>query len=575
MSSNRHHASDRKFVMVVPEQFIDSKNDATQQQQQQQQHQYMQHHQHHHNPHQQQQLKIHQEMVHLQQQQQQQQQQQHHHHHHQQQQLDADNVYLQRYNQPDPADHPASTPHIGSISTSPSLTTSTTTSATAAATTYDNTGLTQFDLKSKDSKYKRWTPRMDQYLIKLLSDVVHSYPRGAEAEMTKKAWLYVCKQLRRANPETVYLTYSKYLILQHLMNVIHHRYRIWHRLMVHSKGITSGYSYKWNPELGKFQILDLEHKKYVLDVRQVKLILYSDSLNLPNLASLNKSNLISNDFFLSDNLRYISVYHNEILPLVAKLDEKFLEGFEDGDIYRDIPKFGNYPEANNEFFKPLVPVKKSTSTKKRRKEVTQKQQQEQQFDAGDDHNQQDEDVQDHSQGLQHHSHVVFNQDVLPLEEAVDPDLKRARLDYQTQSTARRQVPVQQQQPPPPQQQRPTMQMNIDIENALTSATIAAMNAPPIKASKTDSPYYIKDAKWFNKLIELYDTGHIRADEVLCVCEGVRDNKIPLFMLNVLDHAYYPTRTNDGSTTTAHHRDIPDDETTKRIREFMLPMVYNS
>lgn len=46
--------------------------------------------------------------------------------------------------------------------------------------------LSSYDLKSKDSKYKRWTPRMDQLLIKLLSDVVHSYPRGAEPEMNKK-----------------------------------------------------------------------------------------------------------------------------------------------------------------------------------------------------------------------------------------------------------------------------------------------------------------------------------------------------------------------------------------------------
>ena len=66
--------------------------------------------------------------------------------------------------------------------------------------------------------------------------------------------------------------------------------------MVHSKSITSGYSYKWNPELGKFQIIDLNTKTFILDVRQVKLILYSDSLNLPNLSNLNKGNLITNDF---------------------------------------------------------------------------------------------------------------------------------------------------------------------------------------------------------------------------------------------------------------------------------------
>lgn len=35
----------------------------------------------------------------------------------------------------------------------------------------------EYDLKSRDSKYKRWSPKMDQFLIKLLSDVVHSYPK--------------------------------------------------------------------------------------------------------------------------------------------------------------------------------------------------------------------------------------------------------------------------------------------------------------------------------------------------------------------------------------------------------------
>lgn len=600
MSSNRLQSNDRKFVMVVPEQFIDSKNDIPSQHQYSQQHHNI-HHEQQHQRQQQQQLKIHQEMVHLQQQ--------------QQQQLDANNVYLQRFNHHEPLD---SNPII------PIPTTTATTSAMTNTTNsnYD-TGLTQFDLKSKDSKYKRWTPRMDQYLIKLLSDVAHSYPRGVAAEMNKKAWLYVCKQLRLANPETVYSTYSKYSIQQHLINVIHHRYKIWYKLMVHSKSITSGYSYKWNPELGKFQIIDLNTKTFILDVRQVKLILYSDSLNLPNLSNLNKGNLITNDFFLSDNLRYISVYHNEILPLAIKLDEKFLEGFEDGNIYRQVPKFNNYPESKNAYLKPLSQVKKNPGISKKRKESTRKRNQFNSIDNDNDNNDNHQhhdhhDVDDvgNQNDEQQDRHVVFNQDVLPLEESVDPDLKRARLEYQNPSTStiRNQLPIQQQQqqqqqsslppqrqPPIPQQQqtsnqlqqlqqqqqqqqqqthvqtpqRPAMQMNIDIESALTSATIAAMNAPPIRSSKDTSPFYIKDAKWFNKLIELFDNGHIRADEVLSICEGVRDNKIPLFMLNVLDHSYYPTRTNDGTTTTAHHRDIPDDETTKRIREFMLPMVYNS
>ena len=98
----------------------------------------------------------------------------------------------------------------------------------------------------------------------------------------------------------------------------------------------------------------------------MKLILYGNTLSLPDLSQYNKSAIITNDFFLSDNLGYMSVYHNEILPVLAKLDSKYIEDIGiDGDIYTKVPKF-DYPEGHNEYFKPLVPAKPSNKRKKRK-----------------------------------------------------------------------------------------------------------------------------------------------------------------------------------------------------------------
>lgn len=464
--------------------------------------------------------------------------------------------------------------------------------------------LSSYDLKSKDSKYKRWTPRMDQLLIKLLSDVVHSYPRGAEPEMNKKAWLYVCKQLRYANPETVYSTYSKYSVQQHLSNVIQHRYKIWYRLMAHSKTITRDYSYKWNLAVGRFEIIDLISQNLILDSRQVKLILYGNALSLPDLSQYNKSAIITNDFFLSDNLGYMSVYHNEILPVLAKLDSKYIEDIGiDGDIYAEVARF-EYPEEHNEFFKPLVSAKKP-SNKRKKQDVFR-----QYFQTNGQHQFIDEDDQvgSSSTGMLQQFRRTLEEPISLLlkEPIVDPSLRstrveanRSRLPTQQQQQQLQQQSQQPPQPPPLHTFRPMqqsqqqlhqsfpahqqqnqhhhqeVQMSMEIENALASATKAALDSPSVRQSKDSAPYYLKDSKWFNKLLQLYDSGHIRADEVLCVCEGVRDNKIPLFMLNVLDRGYYPTRTTNNKSGAVHREDVTDEETTERIREFMLPMVYNS
>ena len=76
---------------------------------------------------------------------------------------------------------------------------------------------------------------------------------------------------------------------------------------------------------------------------------------------------------------------------------------------------------------------------------------------------------------------------------------------------------------------------------LATAAIAAINTPSVTNGRDIQPIYIKDRKWFNRLVSLNESGLITPNEVLVVCEGVRDGKIPLFMLNILDQSYYPTR----------------------------------
>ena len=460
--------------------------------------------------------------------------------------------------------------------------------------------LSEYDLKSKDSKYKRWSPKMDQFLIKLLSDVVHSYAKGAQPEMTKKAWAYVTGQLRAANPETVYSTYTKYSCQQHLLNVNHHRYKIWFVLMLHQKNNTSpsSYSYRWNPDIGRFQIIDNTTGSLILDERQVKSVLYSEALSLPSLTAFNKGNLVVNDFFLSDNLKYMSVYHNEVLPLLISLDPKYAEGL--GDIYHEIPKF-DYHEMNNEYFKPLVSAKVSkilqntvpnvepdvmnTNAKQHQLqpehrapkkrfhsdttdvrnidlELTSKNlmgkdpHETALLDSNDRkprntivrHQQLQQPSNQQRHQLQHQELQLQHNSLQQVDDSVDPDLKRPRNANTIQESNNN---------------------ALDYET-LATAAIAAINSPPVTNGRDSLPFYIKDRKWFNKLIALHESGHIVVDEVLSICEGVRDGKIPLFMLNVLDQTYYPTRNNTGAPS----EELPDKEMVKRIREFMLPMVYN-
>ena len=399
----------------------------------------------------------------------------------------------------------------------------------------------EYDLKSRDSKYKRWSPKMDQFLIKLLSDVVHSYPKGAEAEMTKKAWAYVTGQLRAANPETVYSTYTKYSCQQHLFNVNHHRFKIWYILMLHLKNnqTTDGYSYRWNPDGGRFQIIDNTNGGIIQDERQVKSLLYSDSMSLPSLSSFNKGNLIVTDFFLTDHLGYMSTYHNEVLPLLIRLDNRYADGL--GDLYHEIPKF-EYRDSNKEYFKPLVQaksIKLGTNDASKPKKRTHS-------ESNQSHNSQgDVPLFTNSLSSMQHDPEVGDEDT------VDPALKRSRNinTPETNSNA----------------------TTTEFENALATAAIAAINTPSVTNGRDIQPIYIKDRKWFNRLVSLNESGLITPNEVLVVCEGVRDGKIPLFMLNILDQSYYPTRSAEDITPD----ETPDEEAAKKIREFMLPMTFNS
>lgn len=396
--------------------------------------------------------------------------------------------------------------------------------------------LHEYDLKSKDSKYKRWSPRMDQLLIKLLSDVVHSYPKGTEPEMTKKAWAYVTGQLRAINPETVYSTYTKYSCQQHLYNVNHHRYKIWYILMIHSKnhGGEGEYSYKWSPESGRFQIVLNTTGNVIIDERQVKTLLYSDSLSLPSLNSFNKGNLILNDFFLTDHLRYMSAYHNEVLPLLIKLDSRYAEGL--GDIYGEIPKF-EFHDSSTDFYRPLVPAKLSKLSVRDAKERKRNHRESSPSDPAND-------VPLFSAAMQQ-----LPQDEMVEEDSVDPALKRSRTSNTTEQNS---------------------STTSDIESVLATAAIAAINSPSVTNGRDLQPIYIKDKKWFNKLLNLHDLGHLTSSEVLAICEGVRDGKVPLFMLNILDQGYYPTRNLEIAS-----EENSNEETAKKVREFIIPMTFHA
>lgn len=387
--------------------------------------------------------------------------------------------------------------------------------------------VSDLDLKSKGSKYKRWSPKMDQYLVKLLSDVVHSYPAGIKPEMTKKTWAYVTGQLRALNPETVYSTYTKYSCQQHIYHVVHHRYKIWYLLMIHLKNSEGArpYFYRWSVERGKFEIRSSDGD-IIEDERQIKSVLLGGGLSLPSLTSFNKGHIILSDFFLTDNLKYMTVYHSEILPMLMRLDTAYAVGLE--DVYHTIPKF----EVNNvtSYSKPLIPPKVVRDDYKynKRRRLSESR------------------LKSQTETNTLHNNFPDNEvgDVRG-EDSVDPLLRKSKHMTNESTTGS------------------------ELENTLAAAAIAAINSPPVVNNHDNLPVYIKDRKWFNKLISLHVFGHLSSNEVLTVCEGVRDKKIPFFMLNILDESFYSSRDHDNEAT---HLESSDEDVARKVRVYMLPMA---
>lgn len=324
--------------------------------------------------------------------------------------------------------------------------------------------LSVFDLKSKDAKYKRWSPKMDHYLVKLLADAIGR----VKDKNDKKVWAHVTNGLRAVNPQTVYSTYTKYSCQQHLFHVIHHRYKIWYALMVHQDK-ANAFSYTWNSELGKMELINETTQTKINDENALKDILYRQALPLPSLSQFSKGLVIVNEMFLTDNLRYMSLYHSVVVPYLIEVDSR----------YADIEDYNGILLKN--------------------------------FQG----------VHFESPGLE--DEIGF-------------------MDTISDKSGG----------------------NLTLESTMVSAAIAAVNSPSVIIANEDYPVYVKDRKWFSRLIALHEKKYITSDEVLAVSIGVRDGKVPLFMLNILDASY-------GEASQS--KDEPDDIVASRVRTYMLPLVY--
>lgn len=301
--------------------------------------------------------------------------------------------------------------------------------------------------KASVSKYKRWTPHMDNVLIGLLSDVVHQSEQNAILD--KKGWRYICSNLRQTDPASVYSTYTKYSCKQHLLHVINHRYKVWHCLMVFL-ALNQGpqYRYKWNCEMGRFQVFELRTSVPVVDEEMIKMILVDSSkLHLPVLVNVHRGPLIVSELFLTSNMRYMSLYHNEVSLLLAKTNPNVFQGGEDRVPLLDLPE-------------------------------------------------------------------------RPYGFALKPA-----------SSVIGQVP----------------RKNVEKKS------------PPAHDLNSG---YAKDGVWLRRLISLERMNLLSSQEVLQICDGVRDGNIPPFMLNILDPSY------TGETVPV----LSEEETAKEIRDFILPMV---
>lgn len=469
--------------------------------------------------------------------------------------------------------------------------------------------------KLKGSKYKRWTPEMDKLLIKLLHDIVHSFAKDDHPQMTKRSWHYISNELRAANPQTVYSTFTKYSCQQHLYNVIHARYRMWCVLLMFSKknrNDSNGYSYKWNPNLGNFQIIDETRDQVIVDTTIIKSIMYSNRLSLPNLSQFHKGNIVVNDFFLSDTFSFISEYHNEILPMMIKLDPRYSIGLE--NVYNDIPRF-DYDGFKKPYMVPLHP--KNAKPKALRKSkpadhvlvklpeesnssniLIQSPQQSpdqsmapqthQNLQISQSHNSPTQASQIHSNPPQQTTPAIpqlvhiprnsidthnpetpvhqrmgdemyYNPNVnrIPVNNLTQQQLSQFyQQQYMLQQLTHQQIQYNQ------MHQDEDKRRDIEYENDL-NYQVQPLQQPSIPQATAEN--YAKDRKWFTKLIFLQEKNLLSINEVLTICEGVRDGKIPLAMLNILDPGY--------NREEQAESELKDEEMSRRVRDYMLPMTY--
>ncbi|EGV66346.1 hypothetical protein CANTEDRAFT_100642 [Yamadazyma tenuis ATCC 10573] len=383
---------------------------------------------------------------------------------------------------------------------------------------------TPYDLKSKAAKYKRWSPKMDQFLIKLLSDVVHSYAKEERPQLNKKAWAYICNQLRIANPETVYATYTKYSCQQHLIHVIHNRYKLWYTLMLHSKNADPnvGYSFKWNPNLGSFQIIVTADNTVITDESIIKSIIYGESLPLPSVEKFPKGNVVVNDFFLSDNFSYMSDYHNEVLPMLIDSDPSYMEGF--GSIYNDIPKF-KYEGFNTDYQKPLQMIRAKRTPDKYNGSSSIPASDNSSTSHNHTHPNSYQQLVSQSHNQHHgHGHTASNQ---------VPDLSSHDVSMEKRS------------------------LHGDFEGDLSSTGIAEFHSPQGVPGANDPQTYQKDRPWFTKLMALHESNLITINDFFTVLEGVRDSRFPLPLLNILDPG-------------AGESKLSDREIAKRTKMYIIP-----
>lgn len=324
----------------------------------------------------------------------------------------------------------------------------------------------------EQSKYKRWTRRMDAELVGFLASVVYS-PSGPR-EITKGNWKFVCYQLRSRYPHAVYSTFTKYSCHQHLLNVIYYQYKIWKILCDHCTNIDDSairYTYLWSSDLGRFLVTDTTTNLVVNDDFLIKRALNDDTcMHMPRLDNLRRGTVIANDLFLTNNYAYLETFSSRLLESLSLADSRFREHRE--DLQKRLPILAPSTTAPPAVSSPAV-------------------------------------------ATLFPSDPVSNPSSGAIEDANSPERR--------------------------------------VDLARQRSTPGRIN------EVTESNPSEGDGSWVMKLIELQRANLLTAEEVISVCQGVRDGKIPSFMLGVFE----PESGADVG------------EQASRIRDFLVPLSRNS